>query len=145
MVFTSLEFIFIFFPIVLLMFYICWRLESKRAAIFILTLASLIFYGWWKWEYILLLFVSILINFSIGSILFKYRMLWLLILGISINIFILGYFKYMDFMIESVNIALDTSIPLWGIALPLAISFYTFQQIAFLIDKALSFNLNNFP
>jgi len=103
-------------------------------AILVLTLASLLFYGWWKWEYVILLSASIIVNYGTGIALTKRKSKLLLSFGISFNLILLGYYKYLDFFIGSVNFSLDKSLSLWGIALPLAISFYTFQQIAYLID-----------
>ena len=134
MVFTSLEFLLIFLPIVLLLFYFSSKTKYTNTSLFILLSASLIFYGWWKWEYVFLLLISITTNYCFGRALLKFRKLWVIALGISFNIFLLGYFKYVDFLINSINSIFIASVPVQGILLPLAISFYTFQQIAYLID-----------
>ena len=66
---------------------------------------------------------------------YKYIKSHLLTFGIVANVTLLGYFKYTDFLIENVNLAFETSVPLVHLALPLAISFFTFQQIAYLVDS----------
>jgi len=133
-VFTSFEFIFVFLPVTVLLFYIASRLGSRYVAILMLATASLIFYGWWKWEYTILLGASIITNYLIGRGLQRMQSRALLSVGVFINLSLLGYYKYTDFFISSINSLSDQSWSLWGIALPLAISFYTFQQIAYLID-----------
>src|SRR5690606_2440670 len=117
-----------------------------------LVLASLFFYGWWNPLYLPLILMSMAVNYNIGAELnlgMKSRANKLksfalsqhlsrkkiLILGIAFNVGLLGYFKYMDFFISNLNNVLDANIPLQNLVLPLAISFFTFQQIAYLVDS----------
>ena len=106
-----------------------------------LVFASLFFYSWWNVAYLPIILSSLLFNYVIGNSLnenFKKIQVHkksLLTFGIVANVALLGYFKYTDFLIENTNLAFDTSIPLIHLALPLAISFFTFQQIAYLVDS----------
>ncbi len=142
MLFNSYEFIFVFLPIT---FFIYFYLNHKRltdAAKAFLIFSSLFFYSWWNIIYLPLILSSMLFNYVIGRQLAKdicnknyYSRKTLLVVGIVINLALLGYFKYADFFINNYNIALNTNIPLFHLALPLAISFFTFQQIAYLVDS----------
>lgn len=137
MLFNSYEFIFLFLPIT---FFIYFYLNKKRltnASKGFLVLSSLFFYSWWNIIYLPLILISMAFNYAVGTSLSKNKKYkkYLLTIGIISNIALLGYFKYTDFFIENINLALDTSIPLFHLALPLAISFFTFQQIAFLVDS----------
>ncbi len=142
MLFNSYEFIFFFLPIT---FFIYFYLNSKRlteAAKAFLVFASLFFYAWWNVKYLPLILVSMLVNYSIGRELAAHRRRRrsysakkLLAAGIAFNLGLLGYFKYTDFFIANLNRVLDTHLPLLHLALPLAISFYTFQQISYLVDS----------
>jgi len=139
--FNSAIFIFAFLPITFLVYF---YLNSKRltelAKIF-LVLASLFFYSWWNIAYLPIIVISMLFNYSIGialtkdSIYKKVSKKTFLSFAIFMNIALLGYFKYTDFFIENINLSMDTNIPLLHLALPLAISFFTFQQIAYLVDS----------
>ncbi|NMC27724.1 MAG: MBOAT family protein, partial [Syntrophomonadaceae bacterium] len=96
-------------------------------------------YSWWNISYLPLILVSILVNFAVGSALTRppTRALSpkaILIIGIAFNLLLLGYFKYTDFFIYNINLALGTALPLLHIILPLGISFFTFTQIAYLVD-----------
>lgn len=139
MLFNSAEFLFLYLPVVALGFYVL----SARAGYFgiiWLALASLYFYADWKAEYLWIILASILGNFFIGRILDpiasppRTRRL-VLALGISINLGVLGYYKYTGFLLTNLSQLglVDLEIP--TITLPLAISFFTFQQIAYLIDS----------
>ena len=141
MLFNSYEFIFFFLPIT---FFVYFYLLQKRLTVGargFLVFASLFFYSWWNIVYLPLILSSMLFNYIIGNSLnenFKKAKLnrkALLTIGISANIALLGYFKYSDFFIQNVNLAFDSSISLLHLALPLAISFFTFQQIAYLVDS----------
>lgn len=103
-----------------------------------LMLASLVFYSIWNPVYIFLIIGSMVFNYAIGTVINRtttqaIRKLFLLI-GISGNVFLLGYFKYYDFFAENTNWLFNTNIALQHFLLPLAISFFTFQQIAFIVD-----------
>jgi len=131
--FNSYEFIFIFLPIT---FFIYFYLNSKRLITLskaFLILSSLFFYSWWNISYLPLILISLVFNFFVGE--YIYNKKYLLSIGVIFNLGLLGYFKYMDFFIENINLALDKNISLLHLALPLAISFYTFQQIAYLVDS----------
>lgn len=101
---------------------------------------SLVFYGYWNIVYIPLLLASIFVNFFIGSALGgmlppKIPKKGVLAIGIFFNLSLLAYFKYTDFFLENFNVFFDSDIPLTYIVLPLGISFFTFTQIAFLVDS----------
>ena len=106
-----------------------------------LVFASLFFYSWWNIAYLPIILSSLLFNYIIGNSLnenFKKVQIHkksLLTFGIVSNLTLLAYFKYTDFFIENYNTVFDGSVPLLHLALPLAISFFTFQQIAYLVDS----------
>ncbi len=141
MLFNSYIFIFAFLPIT---FFIYFYLNSKRlteASKSFLVLSSLFFYSWWNIAYLPIILVSMLFNYVVGVSLakdeehIKISKKSLLTFGIIANITLLGYFKYADFFIENINFVSNGHIPLLHLALPLAISFFTFQQIAYLVDS----------
>jgi alginate O-acetyltransferase complex protein AlgI len=141
LLFNSYEFIFAFLPIT---FFIYFYLNHKRlteASKGFLVVSSLFFYSWWNPIYLPLILVSMVFNYVIGRSLTKdeehkkVSKKKLLTIGIVGNIGLLGYFKYSDFFIENFNLAFGSDIPLLHLALPLAISFFTFQQIAYLVDS----------
>lgn len=141
MLFNSYEFIFAFLPI---SFFIYFYLNAKRlttASKGFLVVASLFFYSWWNPIYLPLILLSMLFNFIIGQSLTnqkeqrKVSAKQLLSIGIIGNLTLLGYFKYSDFFIANFNFAFGSDIELFHLALPLAISFFTFQQIAYLVDS----------
>ena len=110
------------------------RLAGPRAATLYLLLASLYFYSWIFPPYLLLLLVSISANFLIGSLLWKKPTPVILAIGIAFNLGLLGWFKYAGFISSNVEHVTGWPIGLNAIVLPLAISFFTFQQIAYLVD-----------
>ena len=142
MLFNSYIFIFLFLP---LTFFIYFYLNKKRlteASKAFLVFASLFFYSWWNIAYLPLILISMLFNYTMGRELSKhgqkkknYSPKVLLAIGVIANLALLGYFKYADFFIENVNNVFHSDISLLHLALPLAISFYTFQQIAYLVDS----------
>lgn len=136
MLFNSFEFVFLFLPIVTLIYYLLQKLNQIEWARFFLVAASLFFYGWWNWHFLPLMVGSILFNYSIGKRISTSHSKSLLAFGIALNLAFLGYFKYVDFFIENYNFLTHSSIDLFTPLLPLAISFFTFQQIAFLVDCA---------
>lgn len=149
MLFNSLPFIFLFLPVTLLIFFQISRWGHHRLAVAWLLAASLIFYGWWNPANLMLLLPSIFFNYSVGSILsrdfnqprFKTG---LLALGIAANLALIGYFKYANFFASTANQLVGTSFSLGQIILPLGISFFTFQQIAYLVDTYRGFNKENY-
>lgn len=139
MLFHSPEFILLFLPMAVISYHAVRRFGGARAALGLLVLASLVFYGWWDPRFVALLLGSAAVNFILGrSLSARHRQeqstRWLLVLGITINLGLLGFFKYADFFIDNINVATGLDVTTLKIALPLAISFFTFQQIAFLVD-----------
>jgi len=141
MLFNSVEFIFFFLPIT---FFIYFYLLNKRfttGAKGFLVFSSLFFYSWWNILYLPIILSSILFNYIIGNSLnsnfkkVKIHNKGLLTFGILANISLLAYFKYADFFITNFNTVTGSDINLLKLALPLAISFFTFQQISYLIDS----------
>lgn len=140
MLFSSYEFLLIFLPLTLAGFVLARR-WSRAAAQSWLLAASIFFYGWWNPGYLGLLTGSIVVNYAIGCALMKAmrgtaRSRLLLAIGIVFNLGLLGYYKYAGFLTGIAAQVAGTSWSLGEIVLPLAISFFTFQQVAFLIDAA---------
>lgn len=137
MLFNSYIFLFCFLPITLCLFFLLGRIASGLA-VGGLTFASLFFYGWWNPHYLILLVGSILFNYFMGRSIFLKKRLYvkkiLFISGISLNLMLLGFFKYSNFFLANCNQFFNTVFPLPNIILPLGISFFTFTQIAFLVD-----------
>jgi D-alanyl-lipoteichoic acid acyltransferase DltB (MBOAT superfamily) len=140
MLFNSYGFIFLFLPVVLLGFFWLARTSHAYAAGW-LALASLFFYGYWNPAYIGLLLGSIACNYAFGLWIAKAgvrhdegRKKQLLVVAIASNLSLLGYYKYANFFAGSVNAVAGTHWGLGEIILPLGISFFTFTQIAFLVD-----------
>ena len=134
MLFNSYIFIFCFLPITLAVFYFLGRFENKSYALASLVLASFIFYAWWNVQYLLLLWASILVNYSFGSWLHLKKSKLVMALGVAFNLLLLMYFKYAMFILEAFQYAMGVPSFIPHIILPLAISFFTFQQIAYLVD-----------
>ena len=138
MLFNSYIFIFVFLPVVLIGFHWIGKQGRHRIAIAWLVGVSLFFYGWWNPAYLGLILFSILFNYSVGVLLGgRARQLHkkpILIFGVTINLLLLGYFKYANFFVDNFNNVIGSDIVLDHIILPLAISFFTFQQIAYLVD-----------
>lgn len=143
LLFNSYEFIFMFLPIT---FFIYFYLNHKRlidASKGFLVFSSLFFYSWWNVAYLPIILSSMLFNYVIGNSLSKqngggshrFSKKSILTFGIVSNIALLGYFKYTDFMIENFNFVFSANVELLHLALPLAISFFTFQQISYLVDS----------
>lgn len=137
MLFNSYEFIFLYLPIVLLLFFACAKYGGQRSATFLLVLASFFFYGWWDWCYVPLLFASICFNYWIGGrIRFGGHHKGWLTTGIIGNLALLGYFKYAGFFLSTANMLAGHEIfDIPHIVLPLGISFFTFTQTAYLVEE----------
>lgn len=131
MVFSSSVFFMAFLPVTLLLYFLIPERFLKVRNLWLL-IASLIFYGWGEPKYIAVMAFSILFNYVMGRIVAKSRPL--LILCIAGNLAILGFFKYTDFVIETVNAVSGGGLGLLNIALPIGISFYTFQTMSYIID-----------
>ncbi|NND69791.1 MAG: MBOAT family protein [Halioglobus sp.] len=135
MLFNSFIFLLVFLPLVLIAFYGARRFVSARASLAVLVLSSFIFYAYWEPVYLLLLLASIGLNYWLGQRLAAANPpRSLLVAGVAINLGLLGYFKYTNFLIDSANSFFGLSVEATQIVLPLAISFFTFQQIAYLVD-----------
>lgn len=152
MLFNSYEFLFIFLPIVFFGYFVLLKNRWVVGAKLWLALASLAFYGYWNVNYVALILFSIVVNYVFGILLAnepetrpkllnypaqlaqKISAKTLVTLGIIFNLGLLGFFKYTDFFLENFNGVFGTNIPLPHILLPIGISFFTFTQIAFLVD-----------
>ena len=139
MLFNSYVYIFAFLPIVFFTYFYLVKREWLLASKALLVLSSLFFYAWWNVKYLPLILISMFVNYAVGTTLsnnkIKRHNKKLLIAGIVFNVGLLGYFKYADFFIQNINFIANVNIPLLHLALPLAISFFTFQQIAYLVDS----------
>ncbi len=136
MVFSSLVFLFVYLPAVLLVYYISpakWR----NIVLFIL---NMIFYGWGEPVYLLLMMLSIVVDYLLGMGIEKYRekpkiAKGLVTASVVWNIGLLFFFKYYDFLVQSLqSVGIGKGIPLLGLSLPIGISFYTFQKLSYTID-----------
>jgi D-alanyl-lipoteichoic acid acyltransferase DltB (MBOAT superfamily) len=139
MLFNSQPFILLFLPITFLVFLFLWRKAGEKAALVWIVIASLFFYGWWNPSYVPLLAGSILVNFLVARGMVhaprkSRRRFGLLTLGVTFNLCLLGYFKYAAWLLGEVGEIAGTAFTLAATTLPLAISFYTFQQISYLVD-----------
>ena len=136
MIFNSFLYLFLFLPLVVTFYYILCKYLNGKFGILFLTVASIIFYGYWDSRFLGLLFCSIILNYSfflliLNSVKYKYK---ILIFSICSNILLLFYFKYFIFTLQISNQFLMTKFNIPNIILPLGISFFTFTQIAFLVD-----------
>ncbi|MCU6708150.1 MBOAT family protein [Paenibacillus sp. J5C_2022] len=141
MIFSTYTFIFIFLPITFLGYRLLSELRFHQAAKLWLVMASIYFYAQGSGSFVLLFIADILINFAIGSLIVRAarrKAVWskraLLVAGLLLNVGFLGYYKYANFVIENINLATGGAYGLLQIVLPLGISFYTFQLIAYLVD-----------
>ena len=137
MVFSSLVFLFLFLPLTLGIYYI----SGNKVRNFILLVASLIFYAWGEPVYVFLMIFSIVVDYALGLKVEKFieigerkKALRVVILSASINLFILCFFKYSDFLISNINNLFNLDIALLNLPLPIGISFYTFQTMSYTID-----------
>jgi len=137
MIFSSWQFIFLFMPVAVAGYLLIpakWDLGRKIW----LILASFVFYGYWKIDYVPLIIFSILFNYAIAEGMFRLhggpKAKLLLFLGLLLNLCLLGYYKYADFLIGTLRAVSGAEIELLNLLLPLAISFFTFTQIAYLVD-----------
>ncbi len=134
MLFSSIPFLYYFLPSVLILYFIA----PKKLKNTVLMLSSLVFYGWGEPKYVVLMIASIVIGYFSGILIeaFSEKKLSKVFLGISVavNLVFLAYFKYADFFIENFNAVTGLSVSLLRIALPIGISFYTFQILSYTID-----------
>lgn len=138
MLFNSYIFILVFLPLALCVYYTLNKMGHYRIALGSLTMMSLWFYGYFNFNYLLIIVVSIMVNFwfskkMIGIFRGKKKKI---ILGFALlfNIGLLFYYKYYDFFISNVNQVFSLSYHMKHIVLPLGISFFTFQQISYAVD-----------
>ena len=139
MLLSSQPFMLVFLPIALGGFFLLGGLGRRAWALCWLTAANLIFYAWWNPPFVLLLIGSVVVNYILGQRILALARIgqrragrrWLII-GVAANLGLIGWFKYADFMLAVVTAG---RAPHLGIFLPLAISFFTFQQIMFLADS----------
>ncbi len=136
MVFSSLVFLFLFLPVVLILYY----LTPRKFRNLTLLIADLVFYAWGEPVFVLLMIFSIVINYIAGILLGKYHdkknlSKWILIADVAVNLGLLGFFKYAGLIGETLNIVLPfLNLPAIEVALPIGISFYTFQTMSYTID-----------
>lgn len=132
MVFSSLTFLYIFLPVSLLLYY----LVPKGGKNIVLTLVSLVFYAWGEPVYVILMLYSILLNYTAGILMAGSRRhaKGVLVFAVIMNLLILGFFKYYGFLIENLNLLTGWNLPVRELALPIGISFYTFQALSYCID-----------
>lgn len=135
MVFSSTIFLCVYLPLVLLGYYIC----PKKGRNLFLLIVSLVFYAWGEPKYVFLMIFSILVNYIFGRLMDKHRenkkrLKLMLVLSVVIDLGLLSVFKYTDFVITNINAIFGSSFDLLNIALPIGISFYTFQAMSYTID-----------
>lgn len=134
MIFHSFDFIFIFLPIALFLYYSTGLFRKSNLSMAILVLCSLAFYGYGNLTSLLVFIPSMITNFAFGLLLRKRRGKGLLGLAIAANLGVLGYFKYTNFLIANISPLMPSPLAPLNIILPVGISFFTFQQIAYLVD-----------
>jgi alginate O-acetyltransferase complex protein AlgI len=141
--FNSPTYLFLFLPLILILYWLLMTKGWGRASKLLIVCASLLFYAWSVPHHLLVLVGSIIGNYLFGAAIRRttrgdHRRPFLgkalLVAGVSGNILLLGYFKYANFLIETLNYVVGTRFPATNIGLPLGISFFTFTQIAFLVD-----------
>lgn len=134
MLFSSIPFLYYFLPAVLILYFIA----PKKLKNTVILLSSLFFYAWGEPKYVILMIVSITVGYVLGLLIEKFRekkaSKVFLALSVVFSIGALGYFKYADFFISNFNAVTGLSVPLLRIALPIGISFYTFQLLSYTID-----------
>lgn len=153
MLFNSLEFIFLFLPITLIVYFLLNNSNKNKMAKIWLIIMSLYFYSYFNYSYLILIITSILGNYFLGSYFHLNRINKLeekciLLMGIFFNLGVLGYFKYYNFFIQNINSFFKMNITLLKLVLPLGISFFTFQQLSFIIEnykkKSLNYDFLNY-
>lgn len=149
MLFNSYQFLFIFLPVVVVLY---WLLPKGYPRLVFLAVVSLVFYGLWDWRYIPLLLGTTLVDYVAGQVMVKIgggeeageagpdrRRKLVLATAIAINLVLLGYFKYTDFFLHQLDgllelIGTDASLPMMHVVLPIGVSFYTFAGISYAVD-----------
>lgn len=136
MLFNSYEFLLLFLPFALFGFYLTRHHYGNIKARAFLVVISLCFYGYWSLSFLGILIVSMLFNYYIGILLGRQvtHPKLILFFGISVDLALLGYFKYTKFVLDNANLLFSTDWQIWPIVLPLGISFFTFQQISYRME-----------
>lgn len=135
MLFSSIPFLYWFLPIVLLLY----TVAPHRLKNIVLLLSSLFFYGWGEPRYVLWMLLAIVVAYLSGVLIESFKSSpkharLVLVLSVSFDLLLLGYFKYADFFISNLNAVTGLSVPLLKISLPIGISFYTFQILSYTVD-----------
>ena len=135
MVFSSMTFLFGFLPIVLLIYYAA----PKQVKNLVIMISGLLFYAWGEPVYVLVMLLTIAIDYSAGLLMERLgdrrkKRLAVMIVAVVLNLLFLGIFKYSSFVVQNINALLHTSIPDPQLPLPIGISFYTFQAMSYVID-----------
>ena len=134
MLFSSIPFLYYFLPAVLLLYLIVPKVLKN----FVLLVSSLVFYAWGEPRYVIFMIISITLGYVLGILIERFHgKIWaklFLVLSLISSLGMLGYFKYADFFITNFNAVTGLSVKLLGIALPVGISFYTFQILSYTID-----------
>lgn len=143
MLFNSYSFIFVFLPAICLAYQLLGRLRSRQISLGWIVLSSILFYGIWNPYNLAVIVPSIAVNYGVALLIRRCNARGdagqraasgLLAAGVLFNLLVLGYFKYKNFFLDSLNLAFGTQFELVAVMLPLGISFITFQKIAFLLD-----------
>ncbi len=134
MLFSSITFLYYFLPIVLIIYF----LTPKKGKNLVLMIASFVFYGWGEPVYLLFMLLSVAVHYVLALLIERHQgrklaKVWL-VLAVTFSLALLGYFKYADFFIQNFNAATGMSLPLLKVALPIGISFYTFQILSYTVD-----------
>lgn len=136
MLFSSIVFLFYFLPVVLVLYYLFRKWTPVKNAI--LLVASLIFYAWGEPWFVLIMLVSILLNYILALLVDRYRersyVRAFLVLAAVLNLGLLFVFKYLDFVLRNVGQVMNRDIPLTNLTLPIGISFFTFQALSYVVD-----------
>ncbi len=139
MLFNSYIFVLLFLPLVLCGYFILNHFGKDDIGKLFLIVASLVFYGYYNWSYLIIIIASIVVNYLLSQWMLNENRLCCrriaFILGLMFNLGSLFYFKYIDFFIGNVNLLCHSHLNLLHIALPLGISFFTFQQLSYVIDS----------
>lgn len=135
MLFSSLVFIFFFLPTVIIVYYF----TNRKLRNLILLLFSLFFYAYGEPKYLLVMIISITANYLLGLLVHRYRhnkikAKWIVAIAVIINLSIIGYFKYTNFLLENINLIFNKSLTALEIVMPIGISFFTFQGLSYVID-----------
>ncbi|EKD26708.1 MAG: alginate O-acetyltransferase AlgI [uncultured bacterium] len=152
MLFTDINFIFIFLPVVLILY---WTLKNANARLWVLLISSYIFYGYWNYKFTFLLFITTFVDYAIALKIDgtenKKHKLYYLILSLTSNLSFLGFFKYYNFFTDNLNqvltqLSMQSFFPVLNIVLPVGISFYIFQSMSYTIDvyRGVVKSTNNF-